>query len=388
MKKIRFMTILTLISFLLSSCTSVKHVNSPKNKENTPLKIPLEIDSNAEISFFTNGKLYYFNDEFNKEKPELANKILSEYSIMDKKSKILSSFPDISDYSGSITLNKNKLYLPLYQNNTNVLFEINLQNNHTRIMKKWNAFPPFAFIYNLKNNLILFGPNSLNNTTLEYYINTINLVDNKEVNIVKKEIKNHVGELISCLDVDGNNIYAFSITATKNDQKYSIIKYDITGKQINIYPFDLQMFLNPAKTLADQDDAIFSIYKEKNYFIFNTLNGRVFIFKLINDKLEPVTVPDKFYKKNPSGFRFIEYFDGKSDFAYFYNTFNNNNVVTVFNYLTEEFTSLKFPKDNSVYNYFRNAHGDLVVKKSSKDQNLSRFYYYTIDHPDKTIVLE
>lgn len=378
MKKISYLTILILISFLLSSCSLERTMNSPNGKENIAVHLPLKIDADAEVFFFNDEKLYYFTDEINSENPNLVNKTLHEYKFEDKKSNTLSSFADISVYSGSKTLTDNKLYLPLTQNNHNILVEINLENNSSKTIKKWMAFPPLTYVYNLNNNLILFGPNSLDNSTIEYSINKINPVNNKEVNIVKKEIKNQRGELISCIDVDGNYIYAFSITATNKEQKYNIIKYDLTGKQVSIYPFDLKTFLNPDKTLADQDDAIFNIYKEKDYFILNTLNGRVFIFKLINNKLQPVKIPDNFCTKNPSGFRFIEYYDGESDFAYFYNTFENNNVVIVFNYLTEEFTSLEFPKDNSIYHYFRNAKGDLIVKKS-KDQNLSQFYYYDID---------
>ncbi|MFJ7953980.1 hypothetical protein ACIQZG_20985 [Lysinibacillus sp. NPDC096418] len=376
MKKICHLGILILISFLLSACSSDRPMDS--TTESTVLNIPLKIDNDAEIVFFNNENLYYFTDETNDEKPDLAKKILHEYSFADQKSNILSSYNDVSIYSGSKVLNGNNLYLSLTQNNNNILAEINLKNKSSKIIKKWITNPSLAYVYTLKNNVILFGPNSLDESSIEYSIDAFNPVNGKEENVVKKEIKDQKGEILPSLDVDGDYIYAFSITANDDEHEYNIIKYDLTGKQVSIYPFDLKAFLKPSKTLVDQDDAIFKIYKEKEYFILNTLNGRVFIFKLINNKLQPVEIPDAFYKENPSGFRFIEYYEGESDFAYFYNTFENNNVITVFNYLSEEITTLKFPKENSIYNYFRNATGDLIVNKRT-EQGLNKFNYYDFE---------
>lgn len=377
MKKIRILAILIIISFLLVSCTNVD--DNTKSVAQDDLKIePLQIETNAEIAFFDNESIFYFTDEITSKESDVVCKTLAEYNFKDKKTKKITSFEDISTHSGSITRSDNTLYMPLSTNDENILFKIDVNKNSSKEIKKWNTFPPLSYVYYLRGNLILFGPDVIDQLTTHYYINKISLTDNKEVNIVKKKIKNNNGELISCVDVDESYIYAFSIKASDDSQKYSIIKYGLNGEEIDRYDFDLKAFLHPFETLANQDDAIINVYKEKDYFILNTINGKVFIFKLNMNQLQPIEIPENFYKMNPSGFRFLDY-NGSSDFAYFINTFENNNVITVFNYITEEFTSLELANDN-MYSYFRNAQGNLIVRKTN-NQNSIEFYYYRIDSP-------
>lgn len=372
MKKIKFFTIPVLIVlFIFTACNSDRQKQTIN--ENSPKSVPVQINADAEIIVFDNQKLYYFMDKTGTPKTDLEEKTLFEYNFIDKKSRNVSSFADISTFSGSTVLVDNTLYIPLATNIQNILVKINIEKGSWETIKRWETFPPISYVYSIKNNLILFGPNSINSSTTDYYINKMNLNGKEEKNIVKKRIKNKNGELISCIDVDENSIYAFSITSNGNDESYSIIKYDMNGKQCSTYPLDLKFFLNPVKTLVDQDDAISGIYKEKDYFILNSLNGRVFIFKLINNKLQSVKIPENFYKDNPSGFRFMDY-HGDSDFAYFYNTFKSNNEVSVFNYSSGKISSFEIPEHNKIYSYIRNAHGDLIIK-TSNDQNSNPFYY-------------
>ena len=183
------------------------------------------------------------------------------------------------------------------------------------------------------------------------------------------------------IDVDEKYIYTFSIKVDKNNEKYKISQYDLNGKLLKTYPFDLSFYLNFA-TLRGQDDSIFNLYKEKDYFIFNTLGGRIFVYKIVNNNLLPVKLPEKLYTENPSGYNFIEYYDGKSDFAYFANPFKENNIVMVFNYSTGNLTSLEFPKNKNECYYYRNAAGDLIMQKP-KEKNTSEFDYFYYTNPDK-----
>ena len=376
MKKISHVVILIILAISLSGCLSEQPSELPTEKND--FNESLNIDKNAEIALFNNENLFYFTSETNEETPDLTTMILYEYNFVDQKSKELSSYEDVSIYSGSKVLQGEKLYLPLTHNTDNILAEVNLENNSSKIIKQWETNPPLAFVYGLNQNIILFGPNTLEDSTFEYAIDTFNPDNNKETNLVNTEVKDQQGELIPTIDVEGDYIYALSITVQQNEHQYQIIKYDKNGKQISMYPFDLKAYFNPSATLVDQDDAIYRLYKEQDYFILNTLNGRVFIFKLVNNNLQPVPIPKEFYKENPSGFRFIEYYDGESDFGYFYNTFDHKNVITVFNYLTEEITTFDFPEDKSNYFYFRNAKGDLIVHKSN-DEGLSEFNYYNVE---------
>lgn len=377
MKKISLLIILIFILCLISSCNS--------NRENIILKerdlkvISSKMESKSNIVFLNNEKLYYFTDIVNKETPDLANETLYEYNFNDKNTKKINTFTNIAVSSGSKALYNNSVYIPLATNIENTLYKIDTKSRSLEVIKKWITFPPLAYVYTVDDNLILFGPKTSDGITIEYYINKIDLNSNNEKNIITKKMKNKKGETISCIDVDKEFIYAFSISATGDKEIYNIIQYDLNGKQSNVYPFDLKAFLDPTATLTGEDDAISKLYKEKDYFILNTLNGRVFIFKMVNNKLIPIKIPEKFYKNNPSGFHFIEYYDGKSEVAYFTNLSEENNIITIFNYSTEKFTTLELPNDiENQYNFDRNARGDLIVKKVNK-KDISKVEYYYIN---------
>ena len=385
MKKTSLFIMIIFILTILAACTQNKVPakepdKAAANKSEMELT-PIQIPTNAEIVFFNNQKLYYYTDKFDTKTSEHANKTLNEYDFNSKTSKALFSVPDIITYSASFALKNSDIYLPFSTNNVEtILVKADMEKGSTEIIKKWKTFPPFAFVYTLNNNLILYGPNEVGETT-EYYVNKINLDTNKEENIIKKKRKNLIGELIPCIDVDDKYIYTFSIKVDKNSENYKISQYDSDGKLLKNYPFNLKFYLDSA-TLRGQDDAISDFYKKKDHFILETLGGRVFVFKIINNKMQPVKLPEKIYKENPSGFRFIKYFDGNSDFAYFANPFKENNIITVFNYSTEKLTKLEFPKNKGACFYSKNASGDLIMKKP-KEQNTSEFDYFYYKNPDK-----
>lgn len=386
MKKISFFIMLITILIILTACTT-------KNKEPAkgPVKDiasksaielnPIQIAANAEIVFFNNQKLYYYTDEFDSKSPELIDKTINVYDINIKTSKKLNKIANISTYSGSVAMNHSSFYMPFSTNDENILVKADMGKNKAETIKKWKTFPPLAYVYTIDNNLILFGPNEKGETT-DYYINKINLDTNKEENIIKKKMKNQNGELIACMDVDDKYIYTFSIKVDGNIEKYIISQYDTSGTLFKTYPFDLKFYIDSA-TFRGQDDAILKIYKENDNFILTTLGGRVFVYKIVNDKLQPVKLPENLYKDNPSGFRFLEYYDGNSEFGYFVNSFKENNIVTVFNYSTEKITTLEFTKsenDRASNDYYRNAAGDLVIKKS-KGQSTNEFQYFYYKKP-------
>ena len=391
MKKIRLFIQLVLILCMATACTNNEETAktiTPKieNKSHMEL-IPIQIPTKAEIVFFNNQKLYYYTDVFETKTPENANKTLNEYDFNSKTSKPLFSVADITTYSASFALNQGNIYLPFSTNNVDsILVKANMKKGSTEIIKKWKTFPPLAYVYILDNNLILFGPNEDGKTT-NYYINKIDLTTNKEEKLIEKKRKffkgSFKGEMMPCMDVDDKYIYTFSIKPNGKVMKYEISQYDVNGKLVHSYPFDLKVYFG-TETLEDPDDGISDLYKEKDYFILKTLGGRVFIFKVINNKLQPIKLPAKLYTGNPAGFHFLEYYDGNSDFAYFTNPFIENNIVTVFDYSTEKLTTLEFPKNDRACFYTRNASGDLILKKP-KGESTSEFEYFYYKNPVKQI---
>lgn len=380
MKKVNLLILLIFILGLLSSCASPSQNTTIKITEKDLTSLPISGKGDSEIIYFNKDKIYYSKDIVNDQTPDLADKILFEYAIKRRQINKVHTLSNISMSSGSKAIHSNNLYIPFSTNKENILLKVNMDNHNAEIIKEWNTFPPLSYVYNLDNYLFLFGPKS-NGGQIEYYIDKIDLNNNKEVNIVTKNMNNKKGQLIASIDAEDKYLYAFSINATGDKDLYRIVQYDMNGRECNSYPFDLAAFLSGKKTLYHEDDAISKIYKEKDYFILNTLNGRVFIFKILKDKLEPIKMPEKFYKDNPAGYHFLEYYDNKSNFAYFINTFGINNVIEVFNYLTGEFSSLELPKDNNCsYIYYRNAGGDLIIKKTN-DEDINQVYYYYINCP-------
>ena len=191
MKKIRLFILIVIILCMATACSNDKEATKttiPKVESKSHMElIPIQIPTKAEIVFFNNQKLYYYTDVFETKTPENANKTLNEYDFNSKTSKPLFSVADITTYSASFALNQGNIYLPFSTNNVDsILVKANMEKGSTEIIKKWKTFPPLAYVYAIDDNLILFGPNEVGEST-EYYVNKINLGTMKEKKIIFKK---------------------------------------------------------------------------------------------------------------------------------------------------------------------------------------------------------
>ncbi|MCL2400139.1 MAG: hypothetical protein FWC91_10435 [Defluviitaleaceae bacterium] len=100
------------------------------------------------------------------------------------------------------------------------------------------------------------------------------------------------GDRVFDIFVENSRIYMFRRTIDSRGDRHYIDVYDFYGNKIISYPLDLLRFIF-LPSIGDRDSEL-DFFKFHNYFIFNTLNRRVAIFKLVDNELVRVELPRKF----------------------------------------------------------------------------------------------
>lgn len=105
--------------------------------------------------------------------------------------------------------------------------------------------------------------------------------------------------MVSSICVEDNYIYSFEANESNFNVNYEIVRYDQLGNEEEVYPLELNSFLNPTEPDAIPD-AVFDIYKSGDYFILSTLNQRKTIYRDDRGNLKKITIPTDLYEDFPS----------------------------------------------------------------------------------------
>lgn len=352
------------------SDTSVESYISKVSYENlTNNKIPL--DGEANILLIDNKRVYYYIDELNSLSQDLSNQALYYFDIASGQTGRIGIIESIAGGSGSVAMLGEKILLPLAkQGNQNVLFQIKLETESIEIAKQWTAFPPLSYVYSTEKEFIIFGPDVIDHSLTRYYIDKIDISNGQQDTIIESFHGEEGGTLISCVDIDQNNIYTYTISGKDKEESYAIFVYDFNGKKKESYALDLKKSLK-------NEDVVVNLYKFNEFFILNTLNGCNYIFQKTEDALKELKTPDVLFKNG--GYRVIESYDGEIEEMYFMNTFHDSEKLIIFSH-NASFHTIEFPKyENMSYSFYRNARGDLLVKKIAGD-NLEKKEFFLIDN--------
>lgn len=393
-KKILLVLILVLLILSFCSCLKNKEQSTASNfsvAQNNfeVLNIPL----NAEIIFFDNSNILYLLSDQEINNDQQTEKTLFKYNFKEHKKYELTKFNNAITATESIACHGKKIYLPYKtSSNRNVLLEIDMESNSFKAIKQWDADTVFSYIYSIDNVLILFSIDAIDSEVTEYNIKQINLSDYSKKNIVSKRFSNKEAEFIPAIDVDDKYIYALLVKQVNEKQNYHIIKYDLGGNALKSYKLDLKNFIeqvNPSNKNDVEKDIIFNIYKENNYFILTTLNGRISIFQQNKDGIDSIEVPKDLYEDFPSGYNFLNHLGKDNQFAYFVNPNKSKNTMYVFDYTTGEFTSINFSTDkNNINVYYRNETGDILLKKMNLYSINKQQYFYLKEDEFRDLIVK
>lgn len=380
MKAKTIILLLLLETLVLSACASPSDDHKTDNDDKKYMN-QLSLPADAELLSFNNGDLFYFMDKTTDSKDDLfADKVLYSYSIKNNQKKQLADLKHISYATASVALSKGKLYLPCQMgDHQNELFEIDIDKSTVDSRLSWTADTVFSYIFSSNDKLVLFCIDAINAKDTEYSIRVID-IENDEVTVIAKQIANsEYGTAISSIDVDNGYIYAFLVSNSKGTPAYSIEKYDLKGNVCDKINLKLEHFLEytDINNKEDQEtDMVFDLYVGGEYFILNTINGRVNIFEQEEGEVHSIDVPKEMYEKFPSSYKYLSSL-GNGRSAYFVNAFTGHHTLYLFDYSMGKFTPIDFPyNSNCMYFYVRNQKGDLVIKVIDMAHDDQTSYYY------------
>ncbi len=190
----------------------------------------------------------------------------------------------------------NDLYLidSYYDEETSVnkLLRINIETGEEEIIHESVSKYPFLFLSQLnEEEMVIFEPNKIEDNFI-YTIEKYNFSTNEYVSLLETSYnkEKQEGVLITSVDCSNNHIYAL---VTENSIKYAVRVYNQDGELIQSIPFtELTEYLESVFA----EDAVWKMEVIGKYFVFDTLGGYFYIYKLEDGGFEKIEQVDlRFY---------------------------------------------------------------------------------------------
>jgi len=323
----------------------------------------VDIPSASNVRFFDKDNIIY---SLAPEGSEQMYNLLYKYDINTGETKQLAkvSFPSMS--TGSVVVHENNLYvIGASQDYECEVLKIDMETCAYQVISQSHSF--YSYITQLGDNIILFTVTEENDATI-YRIDSINLLDLKSRNIVEKKYENDTGYCITCIDTDSTYIYAYEVMIGKYDTSDQIVTYTNEGQVIAEYLLDLSEFISIENNLST--DSVFTLKKINNYFILNTINGRVCIMMLDGDNVYPKQIPDNLYKEIPSGYHLLK--NGFTGNNVYIASNGNDPKIYIFNAGSGEFVGLSFLED--FWYICTKSYDDQILIRQESIDGINKFY--------------
>lgn len=244
----------------------------------------------------------------------LAEQGLYVYNILTKKSEYITSVGQVFSSTGDALYYDGKIYYPCVSSGKNqILLEVDLNSGDVRNIISRNKDILFSYIKQIENSLILFSINIISADETEYIIEKIS-PDTGDLDIlIQKSVvgleSQWSGEFISCIDVFNNYIYTYG----QNDKNEIMInRYTDEGELNNTYMINqLDAFLSPdADNVEDGfTDTVWEMNVIEDYIVLKTINKRHCLFKINENELEQISIPEVLYSEIPGDFQYIKKLD-------------------------------------------------------------------------------
>ena len=344
----------------------------------------LDFRVDSDILLFCNENIYYSIVDPLSSNPEEPYKTLYVYNVNERSDSEIFRFKDSRYSSGdALAVYEDRLYLVCdTDEGSKVLNEIDLKTYRSHTIKEWQENTLFSGVYKIGDQIVLCNINIWEDET-EYTITLIDSISLKETDVLRARADFQSGVIVKCISVDADYIYAFKETyfSDNSNTNHSISVYDSAGNNIRNISVDLNAFLDKSDELKMVDrDSIFDLYKEGEYFIFGSLNGRINI-QSFNEKneTEQLEIPEPLYINLPGGYNFLKSPSIDNAYSYIVNPFTGENTMYIFDNSTANFKSISLPYDiNHLNRYYRNERGDLLIEET--DMGSFKKEYFILKH--------
>jgi hypothetical protein len=231
-------------------------------------------------------------------------------------------------------------------------------------------------MHRLNDSILLFNiADKTQPYVTNYTVDSIKLNDYTVIRLIEKQCRMDVGEgtVISSVCMGENCFYTFENVSKDGKTDYQVIKYDITGEQMNVFELNLDHFLKLPGAEDDGYDTVFDIYKFDNFIILLTLNRRDIVFQEQDGILSEYEIPSELYDESRNLYSPITPEIDQNKTLYFFDQFSDTKNLIAFDKERNQFEYIDMPfiKDG-FRRFFRNEEGDIFIQQIT---------FRTPDHP-------
>lgn len=383
--------VLMLCFFCFTGCTAnsvptSKESNTKEIDASAPMGIvinksdteKINLPNEADILFFDDKQIIYSVEEWDKSN-EFLNIQFYKYTIAEDATVKLFDLTDYKFISGRISSHDGKLYIPcLFKNDINKIFEVNLSTGDTSVFYEWTGNTFICNTYVENNTLFVFeiipaDESASSESGTNYKVTSFNLQNSSQKEIMSGKYQNGTGDVISCITVNDEAMYLYTLKYDNYSESTHILTYNISSEEFTEIP------LISSKLSKIGDDPVMDMYAIGNNLIFHTLNGQILIEQIQDNKdLVPLIIPDELGSDISSRYTVLDSLVNIDDSLYFATTNSQENTIYKFDYVKQEFVPIKFDfnqdKLNILNHYFTNKTGDIIMK-SNNDLNSEVTYF-------------
>lgn len=351
------------------------------------LKKMIEDDIDS-VKYFDREKIIYFKDKQSELSVDLADMQVYLYDRKTGESKYLLEVPNVNNSKEDICFCKNKVYFTFGQVSTdqhyNSLLEVDVEQAAAQLIPIEGSNVPLVDIAVTDEDVFILKKNVLNGNQTDSIIDRLD--GQKFTEIAKtsyitgdSEEDENEGELFLDIKGEGELLYAYKEGVTF---KGFFLCMTREGEVKEKYELDLKEYLKLDMEEFDglqedgeeeEIDYSWEIGIRGDYFMIETLNCRILMFKKENDKFIPIDVPEKLNDKklketaNP----IKDFENGRYLFFHAY----EEQSMYIFDTQTEKFGRVNINSDSEVELIMKNENNQFIFRIYKNDDTRDFLFY-------------
>jgi hypothetical protein len=329
------------------------------------------------IIYFDAKQLIFTKDGDINQELDTAEALFYYYDIKSGKTVYLTKIENVYSSTQDIAILENRIYYPLSINENDVLIEyileISLDDFECRLVKSRETDSSVTRLEATDNEVFRYYQREISNDETDFYIDNIGSLDKIE-NVIYTKYRDKAGNILVSTCVYKDRIFTYSIIYNEK-KEYVIGEYSLEGELLNQYNIDLTEFLKIKE--VNDTDVVYRIFREGNYFILNTLNNRIKIYKIIEGQgqLIDVETPPEF--EELLGARVIENYGNNSNYVYFMDS-TGGNIIYIFDIKKGKINKFNISgNDIQSNNILRDTEGNIITITQTDDSY--KYFFISLD---------
>jgi hypothetical protein len=390
--------------FFLTSCVNQSYTNDITSApDEIPLKISdrgefvidentvkLDIPDNATVMLYYKDMVYYTIEKYLSTEQDLPELSLFTLNVNTGKTVFLTRY-FMANYSvHSFFVNAGFAYILAsnYKNYEHEILKVDLATGKSETLFTRNV-PKDLEIYS--DSIFPCGSDIIyesvvgSGKTTYYSFDYIDSDTGKTAIIIEKSIlleengDEAEGEIMFSMDTNNNNIFVLCETVKDGKYtKYILNKYGYDGELLQEIPDMTALDFKNNNPLFEGGDSIWYLYINSDIVTFDTINGRILMQKLGKNTISNYILPKELTE---NGMYHYVGDPGNTYSKLYFNNYGLGNKFITFDTDSESFETYSVDiKESESRLYYRNAVGDMIVKKSWNEGEKYVVEYYPISH--------